>query len=399
MSYSEKNAMNAYEFTKKLAFPRLVGTDGEKKAQEIIENELKVIGNPYHSEELKCSKFVINIIFRIVMPLGALILFGAWLCSEPLLNLENPIISLIFSLTGFIWFVLVSRIINMSFGRVPNIGTIYTTKNFVAEIMPPNPKTHLIYLAHYDSKSQLYPGIIRVILFIAGLITGLLYSLRVLIRSIIILSNNIPGGFWTPNVVSFIITFCLNFLLLFNSVGNRSPGALDNATGVATVLELSKIFKKTPPQNLKLTFLICAAEELGLYGSAFYIKNHKNRLNTQTTYFLNFDGIGGRGKTILLTSYGIPLKKTSQTLNNLIFEIVEEKDLRDKLTKLFLPIGAATDHVPIQRAGYEVTMLGSFISSFHTSKDTIYNINEDSLRNVGIIASELANKLDRKFNE
>ncbi len=35
MPYTDKNASNAHEFTAKLAFPRLVGTESESKAQEM----------------------------------------------------------------------------------------------------------------------------------------------------------------------------------------------------------------------------------------------------------------------------------------------------------------------------------------------------------------------------
>ncbi|NVM55423.1 MAG: M28 family peptidase [Candidatus Helarchaeota archaeon] len=394
MPYTEENAKNAHNFASKIAFPRLVGTEGELKAQQIITKELESIGNPFHTEDLKCSQFVINIVFRFILPIGALILLVAWIFSEPLLGLNNPIVSLIFALIGFMWLALSSTIINMSFGRVPNLGTIYDTKNFISEIEPSTPKGHLIFLAHYDSKSQLYPGIVRVILFIGGIISGLIYSVRVIGNSIIVLFGNIPRGFWAPGIFAFLIAFCFNFLLAFNYVGNKSPGALDDSTGVATVLELSKIFKANPLKNLKLTFLISAAEELGLYGADVFVKRRKHQLDPKTTYFLNYDGIGSKGKTILLTSYGIPLKKTSQTLNNLIYEIVEEQSLQDSLRKLFLPIGAASDHVPIQRAGFEVTLLGSFIASFHTSKDTIEEINDKSLKMAGIIGEQLAKKLD-----
>lgn len=395
MSYSDENAKNAHKFAEKLAFPRLVGTEGEIKAQQLISEEMKQIGIPFNAEELNCSKFAINIAFRMIPPLGALLLLGAWGFSEPLLGLNNPIASLIFALIGLIWLAFSSTLINKSFGRVPRIGQIYKTQNFISEIAPSAPKRHLIYVAHYDSKSQFYPGIVRVILFIGGLIIGLIYAVQILINSIIILSGGNSTGGWMPSIYTFLIAFCLNFLLILNSVGNQSPGALDNATSVATVLELSKIFKNTPLQNVRLSFLITAAEELGLYGAADYVKRRRGQLDPKTTYFLNFDGIGGKSKTILLSAYGIPPKKTSSVLNKFIDEIVKENSLKDEFRKVYLPIGAATDHVPIQAAGYEVTMLGTLIKNFHTSKDVIQSIEDKALKTAGIIGSEVAKKIDQ----
>jgi len=397
MSYSDENAKNAHEIAAELAFPRLVGSEGEAKAQQVISEKLEAIGNSYSIEEFKCSKFAINFAFRFVPPFGAILLLGGWICSEPLLGLENPLACLIFSMLALIWLALSSTIIDQSFGRVPPIGQIFETKNFISEITPAAPKGHLIYVAHYDSKSQFYPGIVRIILFIAGLISGLLYAAQILGRSIIILVGTSPMGFWNPGIVSFVVPFCLNFLLILNSVGNLSPGALDNATSVATVLELLKIFQKSPLENVKLTFLITAAEELGLYGAADFVKRRRGQMDLKKTYFLNYDGIGGKSKTILLTSYGIPPKRTSPMLNKLIDEIIEEYSMKDSFRKVYLPIGAATDHVPIQRAGYEVTMLGSFIARFHTTKDNAENIEDKSLKIAGIIGLEVAKKLNQNL--
>ncbi|MHA1131389.1 MAG: M28 family peptidase [Candidatus Helarchaeota archaeon] len=398
MTYTEENAKHAYEFTAKLAFPRLVGSDGERKAQNILEIELNEIGNPFFEEELQASTFPINILFRVISPIGAAILFGAWVFSDALFGLQLPLLALFFSLGGIFWILSSSSILNWSFGRIPNISTVYSTKNFISEIRPLNSKGHLIYVAHYDSKSQTYPALVRVILFIGGLISGILYGVRVAGGAIINMIGISPTGFWNPQWISFSIMFIWNFLLIFNALSNKSPGAVDNATSVATILELSRLFKSNPLKHVKLTFLITAAEELGLYGAADFINRHKDELNKEHTYFINLDGIGC-GKTLILTSYGIPLKKTSQFLNDLIFEIVEEQGIQDDFGTIFLPIGAATDHVPIQKAGFEVTVLVSkgLTMGVHTSKDTIKHVTVPSLKTAGLIGYELAQKLNQNF--
>ncbi|MHA1265274.1 MAG: M28 family metallopeptidase [Candidatus Helarchaeota archaeon] len=400
MSFSDENVENVFEFTQRLAFPRLVGTEGEKIAQEMIAEELKTIGNPQREELISCSMFVINIVFRYVLPIGAFLLFFAWLFSDPLLSLVSPISSFIIALLACLWFILASSFIDRSFGYVPKFGRKYRTKNFISEISPTSSQTTaatLIYVAHYDSKSQLYPGLLRIFLFISGIIAGLVYCIQVMGWALIELTGGIPNGFWAPSIISFLIPLCFNGLLAFNSVGNKSPGALDNATSVATVIELSRILKDNRFPHLRLIFLISAAEEVGLYGAAAYVKAHKEELDPATTFFLNYDGIGSKNKTILLTAYGIPPKKTSQILNKLIEEIVVEKGYSNSFRKIYLPIGGATDHVPIQRAGFEVAMLGSFISRFHTSKDTMDAVDKKSLKVAGDIGYELARKLEQKF--
>ncbi len=398
MTYTDDNAQNAYEFTKKLAFPRLVGSEGELRAQKILEKELKEIGNPYAIEDLKASTFPINILFRVISPIGACILLGAWVFSDGLFGLEIPILGLLFSVAGVLWILSSSSMLNRSFGRIPRLGTVYSTKNFISEITPTHYQGHLIFLAHYDSKSQTYPALIRVILFIGGLITGILYGIRVAGGSIISLTGKAPVGFWNPQWHSFIIMFIFNFLLIFNALSNKSPGAVDNATSVATILELSRIFQSDPPKNLKLTFVVTAAEELGLYGAADFVNRRKDELDKDKTFFVNLDGVGS-GKTLILTSYGIPLRKTSEPLKNLIFEIVKEQGLKENFGTILLPIGAATDHVPIQRAGFEVTVILSkgLTAGVHTARDTIENVKQESLLTAGIIVCEIAKKVDQLF--
>ncbi|HUX98857.1 MAG TPA: hypothetical protein VMV49_04840, partial [Candidatus Deferrimicrobium sp.] len=104
-------------------------------------------------------------------------------------------------------------------------------------------------------------------------------------------------------------------------------------------------------------------------------------------------------KNLLLTSFGVPLKKTSPLLNNFIFEIAREQPIEGGFGKIFLPIGAATDHLPIQRAGFEVTCLVSRMPRTHTSKDSIEHVSIDSLKVAGIIGLELARKLDHWINK
>ncbi|MGM3262645.1 M28 family peptidase, partial [Klebsiella pneumoniae] len=47
-------------------------------------------------------------------------------------------------------------------------------------------------------------------------------------------------------------------------------GAIDNATGVATVLELGRVFAAGPQPQRTLYFVALTAEEKGLLGASYY---------------------------------------------------------------------------------------------------------------------------------
>src|SRR5207244_2204369 len=57
------------------------------------------------------------------------------------------------------------------------------------------------------------------------------------------------------------------------------PGADDNASGTAGVIELARWFASQPKQKRGILFIAFAGEELGLLGSSFYVNHHALPLN------------------------------------------------------------------------------------------------------------------------
>lgn len=74
-------------------------------------------------------------------------------------------------------------------------------------------------------------------------------------------------------------------------------GAIDNATGVAALLELAEAFAKSPtPPKRSLLFLSVTLEESGLLGSKYYVQNPVMPLK-DTVATLNMDALQVIGKT------------------------------------------------------------------------------------------------------
>lgn len=83
-------------------------------------------------------------------------------------------------------------------------------------------------------------------------------------------------------------------------------GALDNASGVATILELARAFKKEKIQPKRsILFLSVTGEEQGLLGSAYYAHFPIFPLK-KTVGNVNFDGINNYGRThdVVITGKG-----------------------------------------------------------------------------------------------
>jgi hypothetical protein len=73
--------------------------------------------------------------------------------------------------------------------------------------------------------------------------------------------------------------------------GTAHPGADDNASGTAGVLELARWFASQPKPKRGILFLAFAGEELGLLGSGYYVKNPEMPLENAVA-MINLDMIG-----------------------------------------------------------------------------------------------------------
>ena len=81
-------------------------------------------------------------------------------------------------------------------------------------------------------------------------------------------------------------------------------GALDNASGTASLLAIAKAFKEAPkPPKRSIVFLVVTAEEQGLLGSAHYAQNPIYPTK-QTIANLNIDGVNPLGEMNDLTVIG-----------------------------------------------------------------------------------------------
>ncbi|MCU1265840.1 MAG: putative aminopeptidase [Acidobacteria bacterium] len=81
-------------------------------------------------------------------------------------------------------------------------------------------------------------------------------------------------------------------------------GAIDNASGVATLLEMAEAFTKLPtPPKRSILFMSVTAEEKNLLGSKYYATNPLYPLN-KTLANINMDGVNQWGRTRDITMVG-----------------------------------------------------------------------------------------------
>ena len=91
---------------------------------------------------------------------------------------------------------------------------------------------------------------------------------------------------------------------------NSSPGANDNATGVASVLKIMEKFS----EHKNIEFILFAAEEWNKFGSYCFVNNLKKEEISQIKYFLNFDMTGSKNGKI----YCLGDKKFTSILQKIV---------------------------------------------------------------------------------
>lgn len=147
------------------------------------------------------------------------------------------------------------------------------------------PKLWLV--AHSDTKSQLMPPALRVIgavIFLAGLVllpAGLLFD------------------FWCLPVALLTVGAIPLFL---NPIGNRSPGAVDNASGMVAVL----LAVQSLPKDIPLGVLITSAEERFMAGARNFVRKYPPAVA------INCDGLDDHGR--LRCWYNRGQKQFAQTV-------------------------------------------------------------------------------------
>ncbi|MBD3227587.1 MAG: M28 family peptidase [Candidatus Lokiarchaeota archaeon] len=391
MSFS---GQNAYDFTERISIPRLIGSDGWIKARKMIKNEFKQYGYEIRTHEFKSSMFITNVLLRVLMiPLLTIIFLIVWG------YFFFPWLSLILS-------IIVLCIIPL-IGKYASSGTDYkepkegiNSQNVFAELKSLNSKIHIVFMGHYDTKSQVLSIVQRVICYVLLFVGGITVCILSIIGSILKIF------FITNPILSLIIFICgiitaiVSVLLMANAVQNKSPGSLDNGTAVATLLELSRVFKENPPENIDLTFLCTDAEEQGLLGASAFIQEFEEKYDKNNTYFINFEAPGAKkGKLGILTSFGMPKKQyTSKKLNELAIKAAEE--LKIEIKKQYWPIGLQADHNPVMNHGYKATMLGAMAMSVgvHTPNDNMENVSSEKLEEVGRICEKIIDLLDGELS-
>lgn len=379
------DAKRAYHHITQLAFPRLVGSTGEAKAQDYIVQQFAAFGLVVSRESFSFSKFPAEVLPRLLCGL-----FVPVVLSVPWLGERFPIPVCLVCLLNLSVALLCTQW-QKRFEGLYNVGRKYHSENIIATNgRKPNDNTPaLLFVAHYDSKSQVLPIAVRAVAYGIAIV-GLIALTTVMVIEIAILA-------WFPDYITLVwlpdsivwgvagtTALCL-LLLQINFTQNRSPGGFDNASGVGVMLEIARVLIARGEEK-SITFLAAGAEEYGMCGALRYVQTHTREYDRDHTYVINLDGLGVGNTVSVVTRYGIPTVRTTDMLAEIFQRSGKSLDIQ--VFERYSPIGVGLDSIPIASRGFETVTLtagnvGGAALRIHSKRDRSDLLNIESLQQVG----------------
>jgi acetylornithine deacetylase/succinyl-diaminopimelate desuccinylase-like protein len=339
--------------------PRPAGSDAEERARRYAEAVLERAGFAIAREPFSYSTFP----GRFATPIGGAIAAATVLVATAI-GLTRPVGS------GPLAALVIGLLVLGAFARSMLGDAVLALPllranavNVVATRRGDAPRVWLV--AHLDSKSQPVPTLLRV----AGvmmLVSALLLATVAAVLQLASLPNRMV--WWLAALDALVGAVPV----LASVVGARSAGALDNASGVASVLAAAEMLEP----GAAVGILLPSAEELGLAGARAWARERPAGVA------LNCDGVDDHGELTIMHGSNPPDE---------IIEVVSRVASSAPHVRR-MPLGLLTDSVALADRGWRTVTLsrGSLTSlrRVHTPDDSLA-----TLRGTGV--SEMATVLAR----
>ncbi|WP_338472389.1 M28 family peptidase [Niallia sp. XMNu-256] len=160
-----------------------------------------------------------------------------------------------------------------------------------------------------------------------------------------------------------------------------APGANDDASGTATVLELARVFANAPTDT-DIRFVTFGAEENGLLGSYEFVERMTEEDYERTVGMFQMDMVGSKGA-------GDLIMYTNDGEKNIVTDLGAAAGARLSKTGEATSYGmeGRSDHVPFAEIGLPAAL---FIHApvepwYHTPEDTLDKISKEKLKEVSNI--------------
>jgi len=172
-----------------------------------------------------------------------------------------------------------------------------------------------------------------------------------------------------------------------------NPGAVDNAAGVATIMELARQLARCDISRT-IRFIATDAEEQGLLGATEYVKSHESEVRERGILVINFDMNDVNLKRVKVLNIESSDANNSRVLGDLSgMMLARHPQFGERYTVNITKGGGGADGGPFMKRGAGGCLaMGQWGSSeeYHTEWDTIDHVNPESWAVGGILLGSLA---------
>ena len=186
-------------------------------------------------------------------------------------------------------------------------------------------------------------------------------------------------------------------LLVAHHDNALGPGACDNASSVAVLLEVAKVISSLPPQKRTVEFVSVTGEEYGQAGSSDYVQKYQGSIrDVKACIVLDLIGSGDKYYYVTKSLYEGEVVENSARINSLIEDVSRKLGFSIEPTILEF----ASDDGPFIKAGVPTSYICRCISKswpwLHTYEDRPDVIDPNALK---VTAEIVANTVLALANE
>ncbi len=261
-------------------------TPAEREAGEYVANQLKSMGvqavgsEPFQGAPSTYRPFLLSLGAALLGSLGAI--FG----SKPVVLAAAALLNAL-----GVWGMLAESDLASNWTRL--LLPRASSQNIVGQIAPAGPVRHRAVLcAHVDTHRTPVFYSSRTWHRLFGLLVSGIF-LSIVAGALVFTLGALFGWAWVrwlAWIVAPVQAFAF-FLCLSADFTPFSPGANDNASGVAAALDLARRLCQTPLANTEVRLAFTGCEEVGSYGMQAYLDAHARDFGPQTVYII-LDEVG-----------------------------------------------------------------------------------------------------------
>jgi Peptidase family M28 len=177
------------------------------------------------------------------------------------------------------------------------------------------------------------------------------------------------------------------------------PGAIDNASGVITLIELADRLRSRPPKNLRVMLVWTGAEEALWEGMQGFARRHFPALPPEGTFILNVDQVGDPTVCVLRGEGALRVRDYPRDAVKLVEDAARDLGL-DVISGLRSRSGSDGQYA--LKAGYPAAFLGSVTehksqTGYHWRTDVPEAMTWPALASAIEVCESVLRRLDRTW--